>query len=184
MHDLTLEPTRAQTAPLARLLRPIDRITDAANLVAALCLLGIFLLVAAEIVARNLLNHSIAFSWEVAAYLMGACFMFAAASALKDGAHVRVTGLVDTVPPRAAQALDLAAALIGLAVAAALAWALAEMAWLSFQRGSTSAGAVRIPLVWPQAALAAGAALLCLQIVAQVLRVIAGESLARAEGLE
>ncbi|MDB6454221.1 TRAP transporter small permease subunit [Falsirhodobacter sp. 20TX0035] len=184
MHDLTLDRIPAGGVPFARILRPIDRITDTGNVLSALCLLGIFLLVAAEILARNLLGYSISFSWDVAAYLMGGCFMFAAASALKEGAHVRVTGLVDAVRPRTARMLDLVATLVGLATAAALAWALCEMAWLSFERGSTSAAAVRIPLVWPQAALAAGAILLCLQILAQLLRVIGGGVLARGEGLE
>lgn len=168
----------------AAVLRPIDRATDAANVLSALSLLGIFVLIAAEIASRNLLGRSIPFSWDVSAYLMGACFMLAAASALKDGSHVRVSGVADAMSPRGARAVDMIAALIGLATGLVLAWALLDMAWLSFQRGSTSASVVRIPLVIPQAVLAAGAVLLCLQIIAQILRIADGARIAQGEGLE
>ncbi|MTH66203.1 TRAP transporter small permease subunit [Paracoccus sp. DK608] len=162
----------------------IDGLTAAGNLISALCLLAIFGLVAAEIVMRNLMGISISFSWDVSAYLMGACFLLAAASALKGGSHVRVTALTELLPPRGAWALDFAAAVIGLAVTVLLVWSLGQMAWLSGTRGSTSPGVVRIPLVLPQGILTVGAVLLFLQMVAQVMRVWSGERLTNGEGLE
>lgn len=184
MRDLALPAGVQRDEPFARLLRPIDRATEAANLLSALCLLVIFVLVGAEIVSRNVLNRSIPFSWDVSAFLMGACFMLAAASALKEGSHVRVSGVADAMSPRGSRILDGVAAVVGLAITAVLTAALTEMAWLSFQRGSTSASVVRIPLAVPQAVLAAGSLLLTLQIVAQLLRVIGGARLARGEGIE
>ncbi len=169
---------------LTPLIRAIDGLTAWGNVLSALCLLAIFLLVGAEILMRNLAGVSIAFSWDVSAYLMGACFLLASASALKAGSHVRVTALTEALPPRGAWALDLAAAVIGLIVAALLVWALGQMAWLSGLRGSTSPGVVRIPLVLPQAMLTVGAMLLFLQMIAQVVRVGAGERLTAGKGLE
>ena len=78
MQTDTILPERLRLAPLIRV---IDGLTAAGNLISALCLLAIFGLVAAEIVMRNLMGISISFSWDVSAYLMGACFLLAAASA-------------------------------------------------------------------------------------------------------
>ena len=173
-----------QSRRFSRVIDPIDFLTSVGSTLAALCLLGIFLLVAGEILLRNLFGYSLGFSWDVAGYLMGGCFMMAAASALKSGSHVRVTAITEMLPPRAARWVELAACLVGLAISIALCVALTETAILSYQRGSTSASVVRTPLVWPQSAFAIGAALLCLQMVAQALRVLRGEALTTGQGLE
>ncbi|MXN17752.1 TRAP transporter small permease subunit [Pseudooceanicola sp. GBMRC 2024] len=165
-------------------IRPVDWLSGLANTLAALCLFGIFLLVGAEIVMRNVFLASLDFSWDVSAYLMGAAFMLSAASALKNGSHVRVTALREVLPARAALGLDAAACLVGLVIAVMLTWALGQSAWLSFLRGSTSSSVVRIPLVWPQSVLALGAGLLSLQMLAQLLRVTRGEDLPTGEGIE
>ena len=48
----------------------------------------------------------------------------------------------------------------------------------------TAATTFRMPLVYPQAVLATGAVLLTLQCLAQVLRLLRGESMATGPGLE
>ncbi|WP_108260757.1 TRAP transporter small permease subunit [Mangrovicoccus ximenensis] len=183
-HPAPDDPSGPAAGRFAWFIAPADRLADIANVAAALCLLAIFGLVGAEVLARNLANTSISFSWDVAAYLMGSCFMLSCASALKSGSHVRVTGLAENLPPKAAHALDLFACFAGLAAAVMLAWAIGQMAWLSFERGSTSASVVRIPLVLPQSVLAFGAILLCLQLAAQFLRLVRGEGLPAGSGLE
>lgn len=165
-------------------IRPVDRLTDFGNLLSGLCLLGIFVMIGAEILSRNLLGVSLSFSWDLSAYLMGGCFMLAAASALKSGSHVRVTGVAEMLPARGAWLLELAACIVGFVIALMLTWSLCQMTWLSYVRGSTSASVVRIPLVWPQGVLALGCVLLCLQLVAQTLRVLRGEQLSSGAGLE
>ena len=177
-----MDPSPSQR--FSRVIDPIDDLTSLGNGLAALCLLGIFVLIAGEIFLRNILGFSLSFSWDVAAYLMGACFMLAAASALKSGSHVRVTAIAEMLPLRGARLIEMAACLIGLAISIALCHALIEMAFLSHQRGSTSASVIRTPLVWPQAVIAIGAVLLCLQMVAQCLRLLRGEALTTGPGLE
>ncbi|MBK0328113.1 TRAP transporter small permease [Rhodobacteraceae bacterium F11138] len=167
-----------------RLLRVIDRLTELGGAVGALSLLGIFGLIGAEILSRNLLAHSLHFSWDLAGYLMGSCFLMTAAAALRSGSHVRVTALLEALPDRTARMLERLACGTGLMICVAFSWALIEMAWLSGVRGSTSATAFRVPLVYPQSALAAGATLLTLQCAAQLLRLWRGESLATGDGLE
>lgn len=162
----------------------IDRLTDAGSIAGAFSLLGILGLIAGEIFARNILGISMHFSWDLAGYLMGACFLFASAGALKGGSHVRVTALLEVLPAPFARVIEPVACLMGLAICAMLSWALIEMAWLSGMRGSTAATAFRMPLVYPQSALAAGAVLLTLQCFAQFLRLLHGEKLSTGPGLE
>ena len=167
-----------------RTLTVIDRLTDAGGILAALCLLGILFLIGAELFSRNLLNYSLHFSWDLAGYLMGACFLLGCGSAMKGGSHVRVTALLEVLPPAAARAIELASCIVALAICVYLTWALSEMAWLSGRRGSTAATSFRVPLVWPQAVLALGAALMTLQCLGQLLRLTRGEPLSVAPGLE
>lgn len=162
----------------------IDRLTAIGGVLGALSLLGILVLIASEIFARNLLGRSMHFSWDLAGYLMGACFLLTSASALKGGSHVRVTALLEVLPPSSTRIVECAACLLGTAICAMLSWALIDMAWLSFSRGTTAATSFRVPLVWPQAALAAGACLLTLQCIAQFLRLLRGEKLAVGHGIE
>jgi TRAP-type C4-dicarboxylate transport system permease small subunit len=167
-----------------RLIVVIDFLTDLGGILAAFSLLAIFVVVGSEVFSRNVLAKSLHFSWDLSGYLMGVCFIMASAAALKSGSHVRVTAFLEVIPGRAAQIIEHAACLVGIAIAVALSIALIDAATLSYQRGTTAATAFRVPLVYPQAALAAGAILLSLQCTAQFLRLLLGERLAAGKGLE
>lgn len=180
--DQRTDPAPRQT--FDAIIAPIDAVTRAGNLIAGLALLMILGLITAEIFSRNLIGKSLAFSWDYAAYAMGTAFMMGSADALRKGAHVRVTAVLETVPRPLSRVLEFGACLAGLLACAALAWALGEMAWLSFQRGSTSATVVRTPLVWPQSLVALGAMILTLQCLAQLLRLARGERLAEGTAIE
>lgn len=162
----------------------IDWLTDLGSIAGALSLLGILLFIGGEIIARNFLGMSFHFSWDVGGYLMGACFLLASAAAMKGGSHVRVTALLEVASPGVARTLELFACALGFVICILLSWALIDMAWLSWVRGSTAATAFRAPLVYPQSALAVGAVMLTLQCLAQFLRLMRGESLATGHGLE
>lgn len=163
--------------PVRSVLRWIDGLTAGCAVLAALCLAGIFVLIMAEVIARNLVGTSVAFSWDYASYMMGGVFMLAAAAALKSGAHVRVTVLREPLSEAGRRGLDLTACLVGIAAVGLLLWSVSSMAWLSAERGSTSATVVRTPLWIPQAVVAAGAFVFLLQMLAQALRVVCGQSL-------
>lgn len=172
------------TARFHRAISFIDMLSDLGGIAGALSLLGILVSIASEIIARNVLGISLHFSWDLAGYLMGTCFLLASAAALKGGSHVRVTALLEVIPPALARWLEMFSCLVGIVICVMLSWALIDMAWLSGMRQSTAATAFRVPLVYPQSALAAGAVLLTLQAAAQLLRLIRGEALTTGPGLE
>lgn len=155
----------------------VDRLSGYAAQISGVLLWGIFALISAEVIARNAYNTSIHFSWDYAGYLMGAVFMLAAPEALHRGAHVRVTALRGTFPPRVRHYLDLAVCIVGLLILLVLTYALGSMAWLSIVRGTTSATISLTPLWIPQSVMAFGCLLTILQMLAQLVRVLSGEDL-------
>lgn len=167
--------TTADSGRFGAVIAKIDAVTFAACVGGSFCLAGIFVLVMLEVLSRNLFGVSIPFSWDFAAYMMGGCFLLSSGNALKGGSHVRVTALFELLPPPAARLLAIAAGVVGFAIVCVLVYAIGNMTWLSFARGSTSASVVKTPLWIPQAAMTAGAVVFGLQMVAQVLRALRGE---------
>lgn len=183
-HSSDPSPESMPSGRFGPIIAPIDAVTRAGSLVAGLALLAILGMISAEIVSRNLFGRSLPFSWDYSAYAMGTAFMMGAADALRRGAHVRVTAVLEAVPYRLSRVIEFGACLAGLAACAALAWALSEMALLSYQRGSTSATVMRTPLVCPQGLVALGGIILTLQCAAQLLRLSRGERLAEGAAIE
>lgn len=167
-----------------RTIAVIDAISEVGGYIGGLCTLAIPIILAAEIFSRNLLSHSLHFSWHLAGYLMGAAFLLTCASAMRAGSHVRVTAFLETLSPRARSVVEFMSALAGLVICIWLTWALAEAAWLSAKRGTTAATTFRVPLAYLQAILAIGAGMMTLQCVAQILRLLRGELISVSAGLE
>jgi TRAP-type mannitol/chloroaromatic compound transport system permease small subunit len=167
-------PARAADA-LGRALDAIDALSTVGAWAAVLCIVAILGLIVAEVAARNLFNYSIFFAWEFSAYFMGATFLLGAGYTLRAGAQIRVNILITGIPEAAGRIIDLAATLVSVAVACFLCYALSELTWLSWVRHSRSAQPSELPLWIPQLALAAGAAILALQLVARALRLVRRE---------
>jgi len=160
---------------LARVLATIDALSRACGYAAAMLVLGIAALILAEIFCRTALNVSLSFAWEYAAYFFAVSIFLAAAFALRSGGYVRVMLLSQSVPRRLAYRLDVVATVAGTMVAGFLTWSLTSFAARSWVSGSTSPTIDETPLVYPQAAMAFGAALLTLQLVARAIRLFVDE---------
>ena len=160
---------------VARILDGVDRLSDWGAWASALCILGILVLIVAEVFARNVFNKSIDFAWEFSAFLMGAAFMLGAAYSLRTGSQVRVKVLLDNLSPRGQRVLDLCATALCVIIAAYLTFALGHLTWLSWVRGSRSDKASELPLWIAQLPLALGALLFTLQSLVRFVRVLRGE---------
>ncbi len=113
-----LETTFPETRPFGCIISTIDFLTGIGGYAAALSLLGILGLILAEIFTRNFLASSLHFSWDLAGYLMGACFLLGCGSAMKAGSHVRVTALIEISSPIVGRVLEIASTLVGWRYAA------------------------------------------------------------------
>jgi TRAP-type C4-dicarboxylate transport system permease small subunit len=149
--------------------RGLERICAGAAALAALLLLLLFGLGLAEILVRNLGIGSLTFASELSGYLLAAILLLPLGHVMARGQHIRVALLLDKWP-RFTWTLDFAATLFGLVIAALLAWALTDYAWVSAEQGARSYFATRTPLWLPQLALALGGWTLVLGLAARLLR--------------
>ncbi|MEM6743522.1 MAG: TRAP transporter small permease [Pseudomonadota bacterium] len=173
------ERDAAPGGPLLRILGAVDAVGVAAGWAAAACLACLTLLMVGEIGTRALsrvvpaVPATIPIAWEYSSYLMGAAFMFGAATTLRTGGHIRVGILPQALPPQALRTLEILATAIGVYACGFLALSLGEFAFDAWARGQTSIASAS-PMWPPKAAIALGAVVLALQMAARLARVLAG----------
>jgi TRAP-type C4-dicarboxylate transport system permease small subunit len=102
---------------------------------------------------------------EIGGYLLAAASFFALGGTLKAGAHIRVTLVLSALGERLRHYLELWAFGFAAAVSAYMTGHLASFAWVSFRFHEVSPGVIRVPLVYPQAAMAIGALILTIALV-------------------
>ncbi len=142
----------------------LDGLYDAAAWVAALFMVGVLLMVLASVVGR-LANFNLRGSDAYAGYCMAAAAFLALAHTLKRGEHIRVNLLLERFGPKGVRALELWSHLAGTAFCGALAWFSVRLAWQSWSFNDVSQGNDATPLWIPQVAMAAGATVLLVAMV-------------------
>lgn len=161
----------------------LDALYRIALWLAALCLAAIAVMVGAQLAAR-VIDGTLALLHlprtefvilslnEISGYLLAAASFLALAGTLKAGVHIRVTMLLGALGERMrhyAEILAFAAAAVGVAY---MTWNLASFAWVSFQFNEVSTGVIRVPLCYPQAAMALGAAILLVALIDELVIVV------------
>lgn len=160
--------------------RALDAVYATALWLSAICILVIAIMVGLQVVARvwdailqamslprsGFVVLSLA---EISGYLFAAASFLALSATLKSGSHIRVTMLVNALPPRLRTAVEALALAFGAVASAFGTWYVSAYAWESWRFNEISPGLVQVPLVWPQAAMAFGAALLTLAFVDELI---------------
>lgn len=154
------------------LIRAIDRVSFAIGGVAALLVIVLVVLMVYDAVARYAFSAPTWWAFDVATYLMGACFVLSTGYTLSRDAHVRVDLLYDHIPRRVLTIVDLIGfTLIVLPVTAWIASGLWSYFYDSFLTSERSGSSAWNPRVWPfRLVLFIGFAALCLQVLAEILR--------------
>ncbi len=160
---------------MLKILSGLDALSRLVATLSALLTVSIAVVIIGEITARSLFNYSFSFAWEYSAYAMGVAMFCGAAFTLRTGGHIRVSLLAAALPPNAARRLDILCTALGVAFTGYLAFALGQLAWGSFVSGSTSPTVSATPLIIPQGLIAFGAALLFLQMLARLIRLMRSE---------
>jgi TRAP-type C4-dicarboxylate transport system permease small subunit len=156
--------------------RCLDALFNAALWLSALCLAAIALMVGAQLAGRlidgalklfglpvaGIVILSLA---EIAGYLLAAASFLALAGTLKSGAHIRVTMLLAALPEWLRHKVELWAFGASAIFAGYITWQLALFAFVSWQFHEVSHGVIRVPLAWPQAAMAAGALVFTIALI-------------------
>jgi TRAP-type C4-dicarboxylate transport system permease small subunit len=149
----------------------LDLMYQASGILAALCLVAILLLIVAQMVARWT-GEIFPGAANYAGYAMAAASFLAFANALNGGAHIRVSILLNSVPPRARRALELWCFGLG----ALIAWYFTYCAyWFvywswKFNEISQSQDAVRLWI--PQSVMVIGGGILAIALTDNLIHVM------------
>lgn len=154
--------------------------------VSVVIMVGMVGLVLAEIIARNVFETSTFIMNELVGYGVAAMTAIALGNALENGALIRMNLLLIALKPdgfvrRALELISIGLAMV--AVVIALRYFLRSVI-RSFERGYTSETQAQIPLWIPEAFMVAGLAILLLQLVSYLIRVVTGAPLIVEQGEE
>lgn len=156
--------------------RALDTLYRAALLASALCLVTIALMVGLQLAARLLdgtlgllhlprTDFVILSLNEIGGYLLAAASFFALGGTLKAGAHIRVTLVLSALGADTRRYVELWAFGFAAACAGYMAGHLANFAWVSLRFHEVSPGVIRVPLAYPQAAMAVGSLILTIALL-------------------
>jgi TRAP-type C4-dicarboxylate transport system permease small subunit len=144
--------------------RALDAIYNSAAALAALCMVGLLVMVLVSILGRQLHFH-LPGTDAYAGYLMAAAGFLSLAHTLKRGEHIRVTLLIGALKGRSQRALELWSLAAASALSALMAWYSLRLAWQSHTFNDVSTGNDATPLWIPQISMAVGTLVLTLAFI-------------------
>jgi TRAP-type C4-dicarboxylate transport system permease small subunit len=153
--------------------RALDTLYDAAAWAAAFFMVGVLLMVLASVVGREV-GFNLRGSDAYAGYCMAAASFLALAHTLKRREHIRVNLFLEHAGPRASLWLERVAHLVGAFFCIALAYFSVRLVWQSYSFHDISQGNDATPLWIPQLAMAAGAIILAVAMIDDLVRVLRG----------
>jgi len=142
----------------------LDRLYNAAGVLAALFLVGILAMVLTGIAGRPLHFH-VPGTDAYAGYCMAAAGFLALAHTLKHGEHIRVTLILEHVSIRMQRIMELWALGVASLLAALFAFYSVRLSWQSWDFHDISTGNDATPLWIPQLAMALGTVILFIAFV-------------------
>ncbi len=160
--------------PMAGLLRALDAICGFGAVIAALGCAILAAMLIVEVITTSFFAYSQPWAVEYSGYLLAAALFAGSGWSLGQGAHIRVALLLELLGARAFRFADLTVSVFALSIAAYVSFALAGNAARSLELGSVSYYPSATPIWIPQAVLAFGWIVLCLGLVARIIRLISG----------
>lgn len=156
--------------------RILDKLYSSALLLSALCLCAIAAMVGLQLLGRIAdallrLSGVVPYGFvilslaEIAGYLLAAASFLALAATLKSGLHIRVTMALAALGERTRHVVELWAFGAAAAFCVYMTYHIASFAWVSYQFNEVSTGVIRVPLMIPQAAMAAGILVLTIALI-------------------
>ncbi|MFT4195850.1 TRAP transporter small permease [Ottowia sp.] len=153
--------------------RFLDRLYDGAGALGALCVFLIFVLMIWAGVGRQL-NWRVSGVNDIVAWLCASASFFAMAHAFRHGDFVRVTLLLEKLPPAARRVAEVACLLIALVSVGYLTWWATAFTWESYEFAEMATGLVVIPIWIPQSVFAIGCWLFLVALADELVGVLRG----------
>ncbi len=163
----------AETVPgHIRLVRIIDKFTDATGVWVAWLNVPLVLAVAWEVIARYVFNAPTIWSYDVTYMLYSAIFMLGCAYALHKGAHIRTDFFYEKWSDRTRGVVDSISYIVfffpSIVMLLAASW---SEAWYAYTINETSEQTTWRPLLWPiKAVVPLTCAMLLLQGISELIK--------------
>jgi TRAP-type C4-dicarboxylate transport system permease small subunit len=157
--------------------RALEAVYNGAAALAALCMVGLLVMVLASILGRQLHFH-LPGTDAYAGYLMAAAGFLSLAHTLKRGEHIRVTLLIGALKGGSQRALELWSLAAASALSALMAWYSLRLAWQSHTFNDVSTGNDATPLWIPQISMAVGTLVLTLAFIDELVLEWRGQRMA------
>ena len=161
-----------------RFSRAYGKLLDALAVLAAVILLGMTLMICADVLLRNVAlvpgMRGLAWSNEVSEAALYLVTMLAAPWLLRQGRHIRVDVILRVIPARAGWLCELACDVIALATCATMTVYAAHAAVASWRAGSMSIKTLVTPEWWLLAPLPVAFALLAIEMMFRLRRLVLG----------
>lgn len=164
-------------------MRGLHRLYFASGLLSAASLILICALIIAQVVARNL-GSTVRDAEEFAAWAMAAAGFFGLPYALHCGSHIRVSAVARFVPESLHHPMEVLASVIGVGLAAYLAWYCTAFVLESYRFHEVSQGLVPVPMWIPQLPMALGSILLAVAFGERLLRMLRHQQFEIGDGEE
>jgi TRAP-type C4-dicarboxylate transport system permease small subunit len=128
------------------------RVLDALALIACALILGMTLMICADVFLRNvrIIPAAVGLEWanEISEAMLFLVTLLTAPWLLRRGQHIRVDIVLRAVPPRLGWVFEWIVDSLGLGCCALIAWYSARAAWASFAAGSLSIKTLITPEWW------------------------------------
>ncbi|WP_376090305.1 TRAP transporter small permease [Roseomonas sp. CCTCC AB2023176] len=163
--------------------RALDGLYALSAGLAALALLGIFLVMAGGVAVRAL-GHEIPAADDVVAYLCVATTFFALGHAFRRAELIRVGMLIENLSPGARRVQEIVALSFTGAAVAYITWWTLQDALFSLEIEEVAQGLVAFPLWVPKMAMPIGSGILLVAILDDLVAVLAGRKTSYIEAAE
>ena len=151
----------------------LDALYDSAAWLAALCMVGLLVMVLLSVLGRQL-HFNVPGTDAYAGYFMAAAGFLALAHTLKRGEHIRVTLLLSSLRGAPKRALEIWALFAASALALLSAYYSGRLAWQSHAFNDVSTSSDATPLWLPQLSMAVGTAILAVAFIDELMLEIRG----------
>ncbi len=144
--------------------RFLDFLYDSAAALAALCMMGLLIMVMLSVLSRQM-GFNVRGTDAYAGYLMAGAGFLALAHTLKKGEHIRVTLILNALQGTARRALEIWSLGFASLLSAIMAFYSCRLAWQSLDFNDVSTGNDATPLWIPQLFMALGTVIFAIAFV-------------------
>ena len=152
-----------------------ERLLDGLMLVACLLLLGMAIMIGADVVSRNLGAGGVAVSNELSEDILYLMTLLAAPWLLRQGQHIRVDIILRVLPTRVAWMLEWVGDIVGLLCCLYFVWYGTLITVSSYSSGSIVIKTLITPEWWTLAPLPVGFVLLGIEFIFRMHRLAVAE---------